>query len=134
VDGGPTDGEVLKVPFVGGTVTTLASGRSRMAGITVAGGTVYWADSAGILSVPAGGGTVSTVASDTINAYSVVVDSTSVYWTDSTRIQKASLDGGTPVTLVPQTNTSNINGLAVDPAGVYWVNPYLGTVSKVTPK
>ena len=129
---GFTDGVVIAQPKVGGTSATLASGRSGLRGVTVAGGTVYWADGAGVMSAPLDGGTIATVAADTQNVLNVVVDGTEIYWSNSSSILKASLDGGAPVTVTANANVYGLNGLAVDSTSVYWTGA--GAIDKITPK
>jgi sugar lactone lactonase YvrE len=84
-------GLVLMAPVEGGSVTTIASGRSNPWSIAVDATTVYWGDlgtnstaSTGtVMSAPLGGGTPTTLATQQ-SPSGIAVDATTLYWTNRT--------------------------------------------------
>jgi hypothetical protein len=104
-----TDGTVLAVPAVGGSVTTFAPEQVQPIGITLDGANVYWANAGDIQVVPVGEYGYEGVGTPG-------------------GIMEAPLDGGTPTTLVSLTAESTYleepTYLAVDSANVYWTNDW----------
>ncbi len=135
---------VRKMPFGGGTVTTLASIASYTAqGLALDAQYVYWTSSCSggcanpglITRVPLTGGTVQTLASfpqGYAGAFTFAVDATALYWAEgyasAVNVVRMPLGGGAPVTLAPAPYARNI---AVDGTSVYWTDDYDGLVVKV---
>jgi hypothetical protein len=135
-DGNP--GTVRSVPRgTGGSVMSLASGRSQPMSLAVDRTHVYWADygygnaSGSVDEVPLDGGPVTTLASGQAGPYSVAVDSANVYWAnfDGGTVNKVPLGGG-PVTTLASGQDSP-DSVAVDGTNVYWVTLNGGTVNEV---
>jgi hypothetical protein len=100
---------VMKTPIAGGSLTTLATGRTGP-GIAVTPSSVYWAytfvftgsaNASAVMTVPLGGGAPTTLATPYPQAQFVAVDSTNVYWGESASAQVMAmpLGGGTPTAL-----------------------------------
>ena len=125
-----TPNTIMMVSLNGGTPTTLASFAEETGygtqGLAVGPTGVYWTANGNLMTVPPEGGPLTTLASGMGVAGRVLVDATSIYWTvlaHEGAVLKMPLSGGTAVTLASET-LSNIEGLAIDAASVYWTNDY----------
>jgi hypothetical protein len=104
---------ILRVSLDGGTVQTLASGQTRVAGLDVGADHVYWTDAGthdvvtpsadativgvgAVRRVPLAGGKVQTIARGQAGPVQVVVRGDRVWWCDSAgpAVQSAKLEGG----------------------------------------
>ena len=119
---GAFPGVVVALPLAGGAASTFGtpgvSGGPCQASFVLAGGSAYWASTAGTLRTPLDGNpTVSLPAP----GGPVAADSTNVYWTDVRRnVVTAPLTGGTPVTLATPSMASG-GAIAADGQSVYYV-------------
>jgi hypothetical protein len=134
---------IMKVPLVGGSVTTLASfpaGPSYLTpvGITVDSNNVYWTaggQSAGaIQKVPLSGGTATTYA-NTLAQYPVgiVVDSSKIYWADYgvSAVRSMPLSGSSsPTTIASNQNPSVV---VIDTNNIYWNKDYYNPLTMSNP-
>jgi hypothetical protein len=123
-------GSIMTIPVQGGAPTTLASGLNGDPwAITVDQDNVYWTnfDDGTVMKVPRLGGITTTLASGQLQPSSIGTDATSVYWANTDDVRKLPLMGG-PITILAAGGGT---GIAVDPSGVYWPNPFAGTVQKV---
>jgi hypothetical protein len=140
---------VMKVPVVGGALTTLVSGVASPSCIAVDATSVYFGtDGPGlghVMKVPLGGGTPTTLASPPNPGFpidgepigAIAADATSVYWTTSTitaggnpglpnAVLSVPLGGGTVTTLAWAWDWTDSSprvapgGLAVDATNLYW--------------
>ena len=131
------NGTVMKEPIGGGTPTTLASGGAGR--LAVDAENVYWLGAGTVMKVPIGGGSPITLASGQSSVYGIAVDSTNVYWTNfgtddawgdyipgSGNIMTVPIAGGTPTTLV--YGADGPAGIALNAAGVYWIEAVGGAV------
>jgi sugar lactone lactonase YvrE len=125
----------MRVPLVGGTVTTLATGPTLLtSGLAVDATNIYWADTNAhaVVKLSLAGGAPTTLASEPGCPDKVAVDGTSLYWTYcSGTVERVPLVGGAISTLASQ-RLSTPEGIAVDATHVYWANrPPAPTVSSV---
>jgi hypothetical protein len=128
---------VMKVPIGGGTVTTLALGRSGP-GIAIDSENIYWIDemcpadggacpasgSQAVMSARLAGRAPTTLASGGFSLTSIAVDSTNAYWTGFSpahSIQSVSVRGGTPTILSASPLVGDDpDAIAVAGGRVYW--------------
>jgi hypothetical protein len=123
--GAGANGQIVKVPLAGGSLSVLASGLESPARLAVNASDVYWAGygSNAIMAVPLAGGAMATVVANEWHPWSVAVDSTNLYWTDplgSPAVKTVPLAGGTPVTLWKVTTGGGPWDLVVDHGDVFW--------------
>jgi hypothetical protein len=120
---------VMTCPISGcnGMPTVYASGQRYAGDITVANGSVWWADTSGpptclsgsVLTCPANGcGVPSVLASGLGGPRSIVTDGSSVYWVDHCSSDVSACGArGCPQTL---TTAPGANRIATDGRNVYW--------------
>ena len=112
-------GPIQSAPLAGGPVVTLAPLQgTKIYGLAVGGGQVYWGGiNMGLGSLPVGGGTVTYRGT---TAAGVVVDGGDVYWADPAlgAVCKMALGGGDATTLAAGEQVPF--HLAVDDTDVYW--------------
>jgi hypothetical protein len=139
VDDDSGAGGVRRVPLAGGAPETLAAHRSLVS-LTLDETHVYylfggtseasWKDGA-LYAIPKQGGAPLLVADGLAGTGRVAVDATHAYWTEaySFTVRRAPKHGGPAETLVKVDG--NPQGIAVDDAAVYWVDPGAQAVMKL---
>lgn len=152
-----SNGTLLKVPLQGGAITTLVSiqsnGSSEPAlggAISLYGASAYLTGGAGgqnVMRVALGGGAEVTLASGQLEPTDVAVDATHVYWTNQGTwgtfpdgfppptpvdgsVMRMPIGGGSATTL--SCGEGGPAGIALDATSVYWTDPAVGTVMKLT--
>jgi len=131
-------GTVNKMPVGGGTITPLATDRSKPVSIAVDSTYVYWIDNGmtsdgSVNKVPIVGGAATPLATGQTNPWRLAVDANYVYWTckgNPGLVQAVPLGGGTPIVIAQ--GLGGPWGIAVDPPAiqasdtppqfVYWTN------------
>jgi sugar lactone lactonase YvrE len=120
-----SQGTVVSAPLAGGSVTTLATGRTQPQGLSVQGSMLYWVDLDGmIVSLPTSGGMPKTVTGSDLLLQGMAVDAEGVYVDEAGSIETFQPTGGMPTTIA----TANADysgvpaGVALDATSVYWGN------------
>jgi hypothetical protein len=138
---GGVGGAILKVPFAGGTPTTVLADVSWPRDGKVDTNYVYWSSSVNgtIMKVPSSGGLPVTLASHLNGPRNLVIDDTAAYFsvggTDGSltdcdgSVQKVGLNGGPVVSLV--FGQYSAWAVGVDATSLYWSDLYGGQIMKI---
>lgn len=140
VNPGGGNGNIYKIPIVGGTVTTLASA-NQPHDIVVDSTDVYWAENNGgtygsnaVRKIPIDGGAVTALTTSGTGHGVMAMDNSYAYfryvYNNIYKIGKVNKNGGNVIDLASNL-VSSPEGIAVDNSYVYWVETNAGTINKV---
>lgn len=116
------------VPTAAFDLGIVAPDQSEPWGITVAAGTVFWANGLGspddqpqsVVAAPStGGGRLTVLAGEQIAPWGIAADDALVYWTDFTTVKAVPHAGGEAIVLAQQQNIAR--AIAVDESDVFWI-------------
>jgi hypothetical protein len=135
-------GSILSAPIGGGPLSTLASNLLFPAEIALVGGTLYFnqpgdgvSPNGSVKSIPITGGAAPTVIRPALVApQPLAADGAAVFYGyDSGHLAKSPVPSGAATELYG-SSMSYVVAIAVDATSVYWVDPYLAHVVRLTPK
>jgi hypothetical protein len=113
--------QLVKVPKLGGTITSLVPSLVNPWRLALVGSTVYWTspDQARVFSIPTAGGTTATVWAGTPSQrpLQITADSSSLYFMNLTDLRRVPLSGGAGTALIA---SSGPGPLTTDAASVYF--------------
>ena len=129
-------GKVLKVPFAGGQVTTLATNQPNPGGLVLDQGNLFWSNvyccSSTIMKVSASGnGSATPIASGQAGPQGLTLYDGAVYWPNHVvggTLMMAATSGGNATPIV--SNLDRPAGVAVDSTHVYWIEDVAGIIRK----
>lgn len=130
-----TDGSIVRVPDLGGTVSTLAEGVRFASALAVDSSNLYWTsvEEGALVSMPVSGGDVATMAHNLSQPWAVAVDVGNVYAVTnevSGSVYAVPIGGSTTVTLA--TAQAQATDVAVDDGRVYWSSQTDGKIQSTS--
>lgn len=133
---------IKKVSTAGGDEVTIAAGLPFLSDFVVDDAFIYFSehDTGNVKKVSVGGGPVLTLA-EAVQPYpsyrNLALDGLNLYWIDQSNIAKIPLAGGTVSFLMAGGFVADPfvpAHIAVDAASLYWTEPPVGFIHKITPK
>jgi hypothetical protein len=141
---GLATGDILAVALDGGTPVEVVRGQDRPWGLVADGTALYWTTLAGTVATTHGVDAGSKILATKIGTgtwANLAVDGSYVYWTSGRcdmnagpcpSVMKVPIEGGPVTTLA--SDLPDPEGIAVDATSVYWADPTVGAIMKLTPK